>query len=115
MLSISDDSPSKGGRPKRRRPKLISKDQDAHFVSTQRRLKNLRQKKYRDKKKAEIIKKKEASLECWERLGGRQKKSMRIHQYELSSLKRIIAVGTCPAARGALSPLSNILSHMALA
>ena len=92
--------------------KVVSKNQTSLFLSEKRRLKNLRQKRYREKKKAEKKNNQVVNLTTWEKLGGPPKKSMRVHQYDLEYLKRIVNVGTCPAARGALSHLADILSHV---
>ena len=99
-------------RPPAISARVVSTNQTALFLSEKRRLKNLRQKRYREKKKAEKKSKQVISLTSWEKLGGPPKKSMRVHQYDLEYLKRIVRVGTCPAARGALSPLADILPHV---
>ena len=112
VIVLSEDSEPAPAHAKGPFSKLVSKNQSALFLADQRRLKNIRQKKYREKKKSEKRKNQLVNLECREKLGGPPKKSMRVRQYDLAYLKRIITVGTCPAARGALSPRADILSHV---
>ena len=50
----------------------------------------------------------------WEKLGGKKKVSMRIHQYEREHLERIVSLGTCPLARGALASTARTISYVAL-
>ena len=49
----------------------------------------------------------------WENLGGKKKVSMKIHQYEWDHLERIVTLGTCPLARGALASTALVVSYMA--
>ena len=48
----------------------------------------------------------------WENLGGSQKPCMRIYQYDIPVLKRVVQLGTCPTARGSFVPTARIASHM---
>ena len=48
----------------------------------------------------------------WDKLGGSQRICMRVHQYDLPALKRIVQLGACPTARGSFVPTARIASHM---
>ena len=48
----------------------------------------------------------------WDKIGGAQKVCMRLHQYDIPLLQRMVQLGTCPAERGALLPTARIASHM---
>ena len=48
----------------------------------------------------------------WEKLGGPKKVSMKVHQYEHDHLQKIVALGTCPLARGAIAPTARVASYL---
>ena len=49
----------------------------------------------------------------WEKLGGKKKVCMRMHQYEIEHLERIVTLGACPLARGALASTARTISYVA--
>ena len=55
--------------------------------------------------------KKHARLK-WEHIGGKKKVSMKVHQYEMGRLDRIVRLGTCPLARGSLAPTARTISYV---
>lgn len=50
----------------------------------------------------------------WEKLGGKKKVSMRVHQYEREHLERMVTLGTCPLARGALASTARTISYVTI-
>lgn len=93
---------------------LSGKNQSDRFELAKKRLRAAKAKEYRKRLKArkQDIARQE-SLK-WESLGGGKKVCMRVHQYELPYLKRIVQLGTCPTARGSFIPTARVASHMGI-
>ena len=90
----------------------VVEDQSTLFIIAQKKKSAERSKKYREKMKVNKINLKKQEKLKWEGLAGAPKVCMRIHQYELPELRRIVQLGTCPTARGSLVPTARIASHM---
>ena len=107
-----DDSTQDTSRPRRPVQATVRRNQNELFPTQQRMLINMRQRRYREKQKSNASPLEQNNREARRKIGGSPKKSMRAHQYTLFNLKRIIAAGTRPAARWALSPPTDILSYV---
>ena len=94
----------------RQADQVISQEQ--LFVSAQRKKNAIKQKEYRQRQKANKLVLKQQEKLKWGKLGGVRKPCMRIHQYDMDMLRRIVQLGTCPTARGSFIPTARIATHM---
>ena len=109
--SDGDNSPNLEGEPDTsRRPVVLG--QEAAFATAKKEEIAMKAMAYRTKRKAMELSLKKGTYLKWERFGGAKKICMRVHQYDLPELKRIVQLGTCPAARGSFIPTARIATHM---
>ena len=84
----------------------------ARFGESKRKQRALKARIYRGKVEAKALSIKKIGVLKWEKIGGKQKVCMRVHQYDMPVLQRILLLGTCLTARGAFIPTARIASHM---
>ena len=109
-LFKTDNTADDGAGP--RKVVSVSLTQEERFAQAKREKNRLKQRAYREKVRVQKQTMKEHSKLKWEKLGGAPRICMRIHQYEMPVLRRIVQLGTCPIARGSLVPTARIASHM---
>ena len=112
--SEDETQPNLPGEPasSSKAPRKVKMTISARFDESKRKQRALKARLYREKVKAKKLSIKKIGVLKWEKIGGARKVCMRVHQYDMPELQRILLLGTCPTARGAFIPTARIASHM---